>query len=373
MDLHFQDGVSPTANEWWDWRWQLAHAARSVEEVASYLGVGVSSLGEFAKAQAVYPLFVTPYYLSLVEEPILEDPIFRQCFPDDREVTRQVGGDPDALSEEPCSPVPRLVHRYPDRALLVTGNCCAMHCRHCMRKRDWSKPLAPLTQEELGRVVDYLTAHPEVREVLVSGGDPLMLPEANLRLVVQALSSVNSVEILRFGSRVPCTLPQKVSPRLASILASGKTAWLACHFNHPRELTKEVSAATDILNRAGVCMVNQSVLLKGVNDNAEVLGKLFTSLLKYHIKPYYLFHGDPIEGAMHFRTGVKEGLAIMDQLRGRISGMALPAFAFDLPGGKGKIRLQPETALGCDPEGNALYRSWQGEVVAYPDQDGGES
>ena len=365
MKLHYAS--EPTASQWWNWRWQLEHAAHNLEEVAAYLGGEPSRFDSCREAAERYPLFVTPYYLSLAQSAELTDPILRQCIPSDEEVRNQQGGDPDALAEDAHSPVPRLVHRYPDRALFVTGNICAMHCRHCMRKRDWAKCLPPPTDDELSAATGYLTNHPEVREVLISGGDPLMLPEEDLQKIVKAFSSVPSVEILRFGSRVPCVLPQRVTPRLAAILSSGKPAWLACHFNHPRELTKEVAVACDFLNRGEVSMVNQSVLLKGVNDNAETLGKLFTSLLKFHIKPYYLFHGDPIEGAMHFRTGVEAGLKIMDQLRGRISGMALPAFAFDLPEGKGKIRLQPEEILHRTPEGVPVFRSWQGEEVAYPD------
>lgn len=364
MELRYLE--PPTRSQWWDWRWQLSNAATTLEAVGAYLGVGGEFFDGCRRAASSYPLFVTPYYLSLATSASLCDPILRQCIPLDAEIDCQCGGAPDALAEESTSPVPRLVHRYTDRALLVTGNICAMHCRHCMRKRDWAKNLPLLTERDLSQVTDYLNSHHEVREVLVSGGDPLMLPEENLSLVIQALSSVDSIEILRFGSRVPCVLPQRITPRLAALLNSGKPAWLACHFNHPSELTREVSAATDILNRAGVCMVNQSVLLKGVNDDAEVLGRLFTSLLKYRIKPYYLFHGDPIEGAMHFRTGIDAGLRIMDSLRGRISGLALPAFALDLPGGKGKIRLQPEKAEGHDANGAPVFRSWQGEDVAYP-------
>lgn len=193
-----------------------------------------------------------------------------------------------------------------------------------------------------------------------------MLPEEELKKIVDALSAVPSVEMLRFGSRVPVVLPQRVTPRLAATLASGKPAWLATHFNHPWELTKESALAADILHRGGLSLVNQSVLLKGVNDDAETLGKLFTGLLRIHIKPYYLFHGDPIKGTMHFRTGIQKGLEILNQLRGRISGMALPAYAFDLPGGAGKIRLQPEQIAEHDADGAPIFVSWDGRPVAYP-------
>lgn len=364
MQLHFPQ--SPTGQEWADWRWQLDHAARDFAQVGQYLGIPSE---EFAGDRVVaerYPLLVTPYYLSLARSAGRTDPILRQCLPELAEITQQTGGEPDALSEEKSSPVPRLCHRYPDRVLYVTGNLCATHCRHCLRKRDWGKCLPPPTDAELEVACDYLRNHPEVREVLVSGGDPLMLPEEALQKVVDAFSAVPSIEILRFGSRVPCVLPQRVTPRLAAILASGKSAWLATHFNHPWELTKEAACAADILHRGGLSLVNQTVLLKGINDDAEVLGNLFTGLLKIHIKPYYLFHGDPIEGAMHFRTGLRKGLEIMNQLRGRISGMALPAFAFDLPGGAGKIRLQPEQLAEYDATGVPVFTSWNGEKVSYP-------
>jgi len=366
MELHFT--TKPTPAQWADWRWQMANAARSLEELVAMAGLPSSVLDERRSAAAkCYPVFATPYYLSRALSPDANDPIIRQCLPEAAEVDEAVqgGGDPDALDELRCSPVPRLVHRYPDRALLVTGNICAVHCRHCMRKRDWGVPMAPPTDSELDAICGYLSKHPEVREVLVSGGDPLMLPEEALETIIARLSAIPSIEMLRFGSRVPVVLPQKVSPRLASLLTSGKTAWVATHFNHPAELSPEVNEAIRTFLKYWIPVVNQSVLLKGVNDSAEVLGRLFTGLLKMRIKPYYLFHGDPIRGAMHFRTGVQAGLEIMDQLRGRISGMAIPAFAFDLPHGAGKIRLQPEHQLGSDAGGHPIYCNYQGEEVAY--------
>ncbi|MCQ2396614.1 MAG: KamA family radical SAM protein [Lentisphaeria bacterium] len=364
MKLNFS--TEPSPSQWLNWHWQLEHAAHSIEEAAELLGVAPEKFASSRLAAARYPLFVTPYYLSLAESAELSDPIIRQCMPNDDEINCQQGGAPDALAEDATSPVPRLVHRYTDRALFVTGNICAMHCRHCMRKRDWCKMLPLPTDDELAAAVEYLKSHGEVREVLISGGDPLMLPEESLEKIIKAFSAVPSVEMLRIGSRVPCVLPMRITPRLAAIISSGKPAWLATHFNHPRELTQQVSDACGILNRGGVPIVNQSVLLKGVNDNAETLGKLFTSLLRYYIKPYYLFHGDPIEGAMHFRTGIEAGLKIMDELRGRISGMALPAFAFDLPDGNGKIRLQPEKILGRDENGAPIFKSWQKKEISYP-------
>lgn len=366
MQLSFAHGDVPDAAQWGDWRWQVAHAVRNVHQVEELLGLRSGSLAYLSSAAARYPLFATPYYLSLAKSADLSDPVLRQCLPDNAELTEQAGGEPDALAEEACSPVSRLVHRYPDRVLYVTGNFCAVRCRHCLRKRDWERQVAPPSEDELALAADYLRKHTEVREVLISGGDPLMLPEESLRQIVAAFSAVPSIEMLRFGSRVPVVLPQRVTPQLAQILAGGKPAWLATHFNHPQELTAEAAAAADTLLRHGIGLVNQSVLLKGVNDSADCLGRLFTGLLRMHVKPYYLFHGDPITGAMHFRTGIKAGLALMDQLRGKISGMALPAFAFDLPGGAGKIRLQPEHILRCEADGTPVFMSYDGRETAYP-------
>ncbi len=365
MQLHFS--TEPTPQEWSDWRWQLKHAARSLEDISDYLGIPVATLRERQETAQRYPIFVTPYYLSLAANADLSDPVLQQCLPSPAELENQCGGAPDALAEDGYSPVPRLVHRYPDRALFITGNFCAVHCRHCMRKRDWAKTLPAPTAEELGAACQYLRQHPEVREVLISGGDPLMLSEEALAEIIQSFSDIPTIEMLRLGSRVPVALPQRITPRLSAILGSGKPLWLATHFNHPQELSKEIAEAVKMLMREGVVVVNQSVLLKGINDDAAVLAKLFTGLLQNRIKPYYLFHGDPIEGVMHFRTGLKRGLEIMNQLRGRVSGMAIPAFSFDLPGGAGKIRLQPEQVIGIEPEtGAPIFESYEGKRVPYP-------
>lgn len=364
--MHLEHTPSESSAEWQDWRWQLAHAARSLDDVAGYLGVSPAFFASSAAAQEKYPLFITPYYLSLAVSASLSDPILRQCIPAPEELTCQGGGAPDPLDEGRCSPVPRLIHRYPDRVVFITGNFCAVHCRHCLRKRDWGEVMPAPTDAELSAACAYLRAHPSIREVLISGGDPLMLAESDLSRIIAAFSAVPSIEMLRLGSRVPVVLPQRITPQLAALLSSGKPLWVASHFNHPQELTPAVGTAVQTLLRHGIPVVNQSVLLKGVNDDAKILGPLFTGLLRLRIKPYYLFHGDPIEGAMHFRTGIDRGLAIMNQLRGNISGMALPAFAFDLPGGNGKIRLQPEQIMGYDAAGAPIFMSYDGKAVSYP-------
>jgi lysine 2,3-aminomutase len=351
--------------DWHNWRWQLKNQIRHPTDLAAMLRLPQETLSDIARVNARYPLRITPYYLSLAETASLDDPILRQCLPNLAELDEDNGGAPDALDEQGSSPLPNLVHRYPDRALFITGNFCAVHCRHCMRKRHWEAQMLPPSSAEIEAVATYLENHAGVREVLISGGDPLLLSEGKLEEIIQSFSAVSSLQTLRFGSRVPTVLPQRMTTEFCRLLASGKPAWLATHFNHARELTAEAAKAADNLLRAGIPVVNQSVLLKGVNDSVEALGDLFTGLLRLKIKPYYLFHGDPIQGTMHFRTGVEKGLEILDALRGKISGLALPAYAFDLPGGAGKIRLEPNVRLGKNAQGSTVYRSYQGLEIPY--------
>ncbi len=351
-------------SQWQDWRWQRANSLTSLEELGRLLALPSEAVVARQAAQQRYPLLVTPYYLSLAGSRDLADPILRQCLPDPAELQNEVG-EPDALAEESNSPVPRLVHRYPDRALFITGNYCAVHCRHCMRKRHWCQAMGLPSRAEISAVVDYLRRHSEIREVLISGGDPLLLPEEILAAIIAEFSAVSNIEHLRFGSRLPVTLPQRLDQDFCRLLASGKTAWLATHFNHAQELTPEAAQAADNLLRAGIPVVNQTVLLKGINDTPEALGELLRGLLRLKIKPYYLFHGDPISGTTHFRTGVEKGLELLAALRGRISGLALPAYAFDLPHGAGKIRLEPEVSLGRNAAGQVVYRNYEGLAVPY--------
>ncbi len=221
------------------------------------------------------------------------------------------------------------------------------------------------SRSEIKAAAEYMRHQPGLREVLISGGDPLLLPETVLAEIIAEFSAVENIQTLRFGSRLPVTLPQRLDPDFCRLLASGKPAWLATHFNHARELTPEAAQAADNLLRAGIPVVNQTVLLKGINDTPEALSALLLGLLRLKIKPYYLFHGDPIAGTMHFRTGVEKGLELLDALRGRISGLALPAYAFDLPHGAGKIRLEPDVTLGKNSAGEVIYRNYAGLAVPY--------
>ncbi len=343
--------------EWDDWHWQLRESWRTARRVMEALGLQADST-----VCRRYPMQATPHYLSLAKSLDIMDPILRQCVASEEELQ---GGTPDPFGEEAYSPVPRLVHRYPDRALFMTTSRCATHCRHCMRKRNWQCFDGKPSEDVLSAAVEYVSKHREIREILISGGDPLTLEDDEIVHVLKAFATVEHLEMLRVGSRIPVVMPQRLTEALCEILGGcGKTVWLAAHFNHPAELSEESRQAVERLLRHGVPVVNQSVLLKGVNDDVETLRLLFTGLLKMKVKPYYLFHGDPIEGTMHFRTGVERGLELMAALRNRVSGMAMPAFSFDLPESGGKIRLEP----GCELEredGGLAFTSFEGRRIIY--------
>lgn len=352
-------------DSWTDWRWQLKNSVKSLSSLAGILGWPNEYAHKIKTVADKYPVMATPFYLGLAKDSNPQDPVIMQCAPQLQEL-KDADASPDPLGENASSPVSRLVHRYEDRALFLTCGTCAVHCRHCMRKRVWDTPLAPPNENELSMAVDYLKAHHEVRELLISGGDPLVMSDSNVAKVIDAFASVPSLEVLRIGTRTLVALPQRFTTDLCRIFEnSGKTIWLASHFNHPYELSNEAASAVKNLMKHGVSVVNQSVLLKGINDSPDTLAKLFTGLLKINIKPYYLFHGDPVLGTTCFRTGLKAGLDIMAQLRSKISGLAIPAFAFDLPDGGGKIRLEPDFTAGQNRDGDPLFLNLKGTTTAY--------
>ena len=350
---------------WGDWRWQVRHAVRAPERLAALLRLSPAARAEVARVAARYPLLSTPYYLSLAATLTPADPIVRQILPDPRELQDAPSACPDPLGEEQDSPVPGVVHRYPDRALLLPTYRCAVLCRHCLRKRCWGRRAVSPAQLEVA--LEYLRGQRGIREVLVSGGDPLLLPAPRLFGLLTALRAIPHVEVIRLGSRLPVVLPQRLTPRFCARLGAAGPLWLATQFNHPLELTPETDTAIANLLRAGIPTVNQTVLLAGVNDDAETLARLGRGLLRQRVKPYYLFHGDPVAGTLHFRTGVARGLHLLETLERTVSGLAVPAFAFDLPAGGGKVRLEPDVRAGVTAAGQALYRDRQGQLRPYPE------
>ncbi len=322
--------------------------------------LGIAMPPELAAVEAKYPVYLNDYYLSLIDTANWRtDPIALQAFPQLAELDDE-SSSVDPLAEEEQMPVPRLIRRFRDRAVLLVTGACAMRCRFCFRKREWADgaELPAISDRELADAAEYLKQHPEIREVLISGGDPVMLPFPRLLKIIKTLREVPALEILRIGSRIPVVWPERITAEFAEALGEIPGLWFATHFNHPREVTPHAAEACRRLIRAGVPVVNQSVLLKGINDNADTLEELFRKLVAIRVKPHYLFHVDPVRGVRHYATGIECGLEILRQFRPRLSSLAVPTFAIDLPEGGGKVALQPEyrNAKGEFPDiGNTHY------------------
>lgn len=345
------------------WQLILQDSITTLAELRKHVDCDSTALGEVI---ANFPLRINPYFLQLIQSP--GDPIWRQAVPDAAELRDDVCA-VDPLAEEELSPVPNLVHKYPDRVLFLVSNQCAMYCRFCTRKRKVGTARMQITPATLAAGCDYLRAQPQVKDVLLSGGDPLLLPDEQLGTILEQLRAIPSIEIIRIGTRVPSVLPMRITDRLVTILRAHHPLYINTHFNHPREITAEAAAACTKLADAGIPLGCQTVLLKGVNDSAAVLQQLFQALLRIRVKPYYLFQADLTRGTNHFRTSTKTGIAIMRRLYGHISGMAIPTFALDAPGGKGKIPLTPRYIL--DQGKDLVFASYRGEVCTYP--EAGES
>ena len=312
---------------------------------------------------AVYPCKVSPYYAGLIKS--VGDPIWLQCMPDSREL-EDYRQDPDPLSEESLSPVPGLIHRYPDRAVLLVSNRCPVYCRFCMRKRHVGQEDGPeFTAETLNTAAEYLERIPAIRDVILSGGDPLMLDDATLRTILARLRKIPHLKVIRIGTRVPVTLPERVTPELCGMLKQFHPLYINTHFNHPNEITPHSARACELLADAGIPLGNQTVLLRGINNDPDTMRGLMTGLLELRVRPYYIHQMDLIRGTAHFRTPVTQGLDIMRSLRGHISGIAVPHFVIDLPGGKGKVALLPD-----EPERDGdllILKTYQGDRVTYRD------
>jgi lysine 2,3-aminomutase len=356
---------------WDDWRWQSQNAIRSVRQLRSLLPFRAEELEVIGSLEAEYKTAIPPYYFSLINPDDPDDPIRLQAVPSPLERDNPSGYElEDPLEEDKDSPVPGLTHRYPDRALLVTTHVCTMYCRFCTRKRatmvrgGWD---AISRNDE--RMVEYVRDHTEIRDVIVSGGDPLTLPVPKLRFFLDNLATIPHVDVIRIGTRVPVTLPQKLyDPALVDLLASAGNVWIQTHFNHPREITPEAARVCQALLRAGMPVNNHTVLLKGVNDDLETMRDLMRALLRIKVRPYYLFHCDPVIGAGHFRTSVWKGLEIMEGLRGHLSGLGIPTYVVDSPHGGGKIPLMPNYLVSAADDAVVL-RNYEGMLVRYQAED----
>jgi lysine 2,3-aminomutase len=310
----------------------------------------------------LFHIRINPYYLSLIRYP--GDPIWLQCIPDSKELEED-GLLEDPLAEDAHSPVPSIVHRYPDRVLFLTTSQCSMYCRFCTRKRKVGDS-TKINMKYLQDGIDYIAQHPQIRDVILSGGDPLMLTDVLLERVLKGLREIPHVEVIRLGTKMPCVLPQRVTPKLCKILRKYHPIYVNTHFNHPWEITLEAKRACEMLADAGIPVGNQSVLMKGVNDDAAVMLDLVRKLLAMRVRPYYLYQADVTRGTNYFRTPVSKGLEIMDNLRGHTSGLAIPCYVIDAPGGGGKIPLLPQYVIGRAGK-NIILRNYKYEIFTYPD------
>jgi lysine 2,3-aminomutase len=357
--------------DWHDWRWQLRHALGSAETLAQALPLTPGELEGARRAERQgLPLRITPYYLSLVDPKDPACPIRRQCVPDAREGDEVPGDMADPLGEVAHQVAPHLVQRYPDRVLLLATDRCAVYCRFCTRSRMVGSGDGAVALEALAPAFAWLRAHPEVRDVIVSGGDPLAMATERIVRLVAALRSIESVETIRIATRVPVTLPMRITRELLRALRPYHPLWVMTHFNHPKELTPSALAACAHLADAGFPVNNQTVLLAGVNDDAGVLERLFRCLVRARVRPYYLLQADPVGGSGHMRTALARGVELIGELQGRLSGIALPRLVCDTPGGRGKVPLGPDYVVARGA-GRTTLRTFRGELVDYVDPPAG--
>ncbi|HUB07801.1 MAG TPA: KamA family radical SAM protein [Myxococcales bacterium] len=328
--------------DWSDWRWQARHMVSSLDALAVKIPLTEDEREGVRATAEVFRLGITPYYLALVDPARADCPIRRQAIPVRDEARIRPGELRDPLGEDQTRPTPAIVHRYPDRVLLLATDRCTVYCRHCTRRRITGGGEGELDRSALREAVAYLRGHPEVRDVLISGGDPLLLSDGRLEELLADVASVPSIQMIRIGTRIPVTCPMRVTPALAALLRRFAPLFVVTHFNHPREVTAEAALACERLVDAGVPVENQTVLLRRVNSSARTLLDLNHRLLMLRVRPYYLHQGDVAEGLEHLRTPLEAGLEILSAMRGHTSGLAVPHLAVDLPGGGGKVTLQPD-------------------------------
>jgi lysine 2,3-aminomutase len=369
----FQRAFYPEASaaEWSDWRWQLRRRVRSMHDLTRIFLLSDDEREAVSRHRGSLPVGITPYYASLMnrEDPL--DPLRRTHIPVGTEYLKTPGEADDPLGEDHDAAVPGLVHRYPDRVLFLATGFCSTYCRYCTRSRMVGEPGGDyeFSTSQWDRAIEYIAAHTEIRDVLLSGGDPLTLSDEKLDYLLGRLRAIPHVEFLRIGTKVPVVLPMRVTRNLTKVLRKHHPLWMSIHFTHPVELTPEVTEATARLADAGIPLGSQSVLLRGINDDAALMKTLYHGLLMRRVKPYYLYQCDPITGSSHFRTPVEKGLEIIAALRGHTTGYANPYFVVDAPGGGGKIPLLPDFVAGRDGD-DLIVRNFEGGLYRYPDPGG---
>lgn len=359
-----------STEQWNDWRWQTRSRLRNFDAIARIFELSADERDGILNHKGSLPAGITPYYASLMSLTDPEEALRRTHLPVRQEFLRTRGEADDPLGEDHDAVVPGLIHRYPDRVLFLTTGFCSTYCRYCTRARAVGEPGGEYrySRSQWDEALEYIAAHPEVRDVLLSGGDPLTLSDGKLDYLLGRLRAIPHVEFVRIGTKVPAVLPMRITRGLVEVLRRHKP-WISIHFTHPAELTPEVTEGLNRLADAGLPLGSQTVLLKGINDDIEVMRPLMHGLLMRRVKPYYLYQCDPISGSAHFRTPVEKGLEIIQGLRGHTTGYAVPTYVIDAPGGGGKIALMPEAIVGRDGD-DVLLRNFEGKVYRYPDPDG---
>lgn len=349
--------------KWRDWRWQLSNRLNKVDEISKVIKL-TDSERKALSAPNLFRVDITPYFISLIDPENPDDPIRKQVIPTAAEMVPFTAMMEDSLAEDRHSPVPGLVHRYPDRVLMLVTTQCASYCRYCTRSRIVGDPSATFSRTEFDLQIEYLKRTPQVRDVLLSGGDPLVLAPRILEEILSRLREIPHIEVLRIGSRVPVFLPMRITDELTNMLQKYHPLWMNIHVNHSNEISLELAEACDKLTRAGIPLGNQSVLLAGVNDNVHIQRELVHNLVRIRVRPYYLYQCDLVEGAGHFRTPVAKGIEIMEGLRGHTSGFAVPTYIVDAPGGGGKIPVQPNYLISMSDH-KIVLRNFEGFITTY--------
>lgn len=370
-DGGYMDEESHIINEdephssWMDWKWQFRNRITTVDELSKVIQISETEKQEISGCLNLFRMAITPYYASLMETDNPSCPIRRQAVPTINETILLPYEMADPLAEERDSPVKNIVHRYPDRVLFLVTRMCSMYCRHCTRRRTVGEEDEIISDAEIDEAVEYINNNKTIRDVLISGGDPLTMSDERLEKILFKIRAIEHVEIIRIGTRIPVVMPMRITPQLLSMLKKYSPIWINTHFNHPKELTSySVKACSDIVD-AGIPLGNQSVLLRGINDNVDTMKELLTKLVKIRVRPYYLYQCDLSQGLGHFRTRVETGIDIIKNLTGYISGYAVPRFVIDAPHGGGKIPINPEYIISMNDK-EVVMRNYSGDTYTYP-------
>ena len=357
--------TTPDSPEWNDWKWQYSHRIRTTEALSQIIPLSEKDKREIETSLGRFRMAITPYFASLMDPDDRNCPLRMQSVPSISETIVQPWEMKDPLKEEDDSPVAHIVHRYPDRILLLVTPQCAMYCRHCVRKRYVGEEDSAITKTELEKAINYIAGHTQIRDILISGGDPLTMNDGDLENIIARLRAIDHVEIIRIGTRVPAVLPMRITADLLDMLKKYHPIWMNVHFNHPRELTVQSCKACACLADAGIPLGNQSVLMRNINDSTETMKELLLKLVRNRVRPYYIYQCDLCEGIEHFRTRVEKGIEIIRNLTGNISGFAIPRFVIDAPDGGGKIPLSPDFLVSLDDE-KIVMRNYKEREYVYP-------